>query len=141
MPNIKPPKENISEILKGFQRDEENKGYEIFVVEGWDYSKLIDVYNQASTISRNEHVPVLIHVKELTQPQGHSTSGSHERYKSTERLQWEKAHDCILKMREWMLGVFENEEEIREIRKRSKKRSKLSKKSRLGVEYLLANYR
>ncbi len=121
-------KESISEILKGFQRDEENRGYEIFVVEGWDYSKLIDVYNQASTISRQEHVPVLIHVKELTQPQGHSTSGSHERYKTPERLQWEKEHDCILKMRQWMLSVFENEEEIREIEKEAKKEVSLAKR-------------
>ena len=121
-------KENISEILKGFQRDEDNLGYEIFVVEGWDYSKLIDVYNQASTISRKEHVPVLIHVKELTQPQGHSTSGSHERYKTPERLQWERDHDCIVKMREWMLSIFENEEEIREIERAAKKEVSLAKR-------------
>ena len=114
-------KENISEILKGFQRDEQTKGYEIFVVNGWDYSALIDVYNQASTIARTEHVPVLIHVKELTQPQGHSTSGSHERYKTVERLQWEKAHDCNLKMREWITSIFENEDEVKEIEKNAKK--------------------
>ena len=114
-------KESISEILKGFQRDEKNKGYEIFTVNGWDYSKLIDVYNQASTIARNEHVPVLIHVKELTQPQGHSTSGSHERYKDEARLQWEIARDCNAKMREWILSVFENEEELIAIEKEAKK--------------------
>jgi len=114
-------KENISEILKGFQRDEKSKGYEIFVVNGWDYSKLIDVYNEASTIARNEHVPVLIHVKELTQPLGHSTSGSHERYKNEERLDWESKHDCILKMREWIVSVFENEEDLINIEKEAKK--------------------
>ena len=121
-------KENISEVLKGFQRDENNKGYEIFVVEGWDYSKLIDVYNQASTIARKEHVPVLIHVKELTQPQGHSTSGSHERYKTPERLQWERDHDCNKKMREWILSIFENEEEVREIEKNARKEVSIAKR-------------
>tara|TARA_R110001632_G_scaffold63318_3_gene151510 strand:- start:50474 stop:52927 length:2454 start_codon:yes stop_codon:yes gene_type:complete len=96
-------KESISEILKGFQRDKNTNGYEIFVVNGWDYVQLIDVYIKASKIAREEHVPVLIHVKELTQPQGHSTSGSHERYKDEARLQWEKEFDCIEKMRQWIL--------------------------------------
>ncbi|QNM85936.1 transketolase [Polaribacter pectinis] len=103
-------KESISEILKGFQRDNEKNGYEIFVVNGWDYVQLIDTYNKASKIAREEHVPVLIHVKELTQPQGHSTSGSHERYKGKDRLVWEKDHDCITKMRKWILD-FELENE------------------------------
>ncbi|MFY9243551.1 MAG: thiamine pyrophosphate-dependent enzyme [Polaribacter sp.] len=107
-------KESISEILKGFQRDHENDGYEIFVVNGWDYVQLVDVYNKASKIAREEHVPVLIHVKELTQPQGHSTSGSHERYKDKDRLQWEKDHDCIAKFREWILD-FELETETGEV--------------------------
>jgi pyruvate/2-oxoglutarate/acetoin dehydrogenase E1 component/TPP-dependent pyruvate/acetoin dehydrogenase alpha subunit len=103
-------KESISEILKGFQRDNEKNGYEIFVVNGWDYVQLMDTYQKAAKIAREEHVPVLIHVKELTQPQGHSTSGSHERYKSAERLQWELDHDCITKMRKWILE-FELETE------------------------------
>ncbi len=122
-------KENISEVLKGFQRDKNNKGYEIFTVNGWDYSKLIDVYNQASTIARNEHVPILIHVKELTQPQGHSTSGSHERYKSEERLNWESKHDCILKMREWVISVFENEEELIDLEKNAKRQVNAAKRT------------
>ncbi len=96
-------KENISEILKGFQRDKDNEGYEIMVVKGWDYPALIEVYQKASDIARTEHVPVFIHVTELTQPQGHSTSGSHERYKNTDRLQWEETTDCIKKMRSWIL--------------------------------------
>ena len=96
-------KENISEILKGFQRDEKGNGYEIIRVMGWDYPALIDAYQKASEIARKEHVPVLIHVKELTQPQGHSTSGSHERYKDKERLEWEAAFDCNVKMRAWIL--------------------------------------
>jgi pyruvate/2-oxoglutarate/acetoin dehydrogenase E1 component/TPP-dependent pyruvate/acetoin dehydrogenase alpha subunit len=107
-------KESISEILKGFQRDREKDGYEIFVINGWDYVQLVDVYQKAAKIAREEHVPVLIHVKELTQPQGHSTSGSHERYKDKERLQWEKEHDCITKFREWILN-FELETETGDI--------------------------
>ena len=107
-------KESISEILKGFQRENDQEGYEIFVANGWDYVQLIDIYNKAAKITREEHVPVLIHVKELTQPQGHSTSGSHERYKSKERLNWEKEHDCITKMRNWILD-FELETESGEI--------------------------
>ena len=102
-------KESISEILKGFQKEEGTNGYEIFVVNGWDYVQLIDVYAKASSIARENHIPVLIHVKELTQPQGHSTSGSHERYKNIERLKWEKEFDCIEKMREWILN-FELED-------------------------------
>ncbi len=102
-------KESISEILKGFQKEKNTNGYEIFVVNGWDYVQLIDVYSKASKISREQHVPVIIHVKEVTQPQGHSTSGSHERYKNIERLKWEKEHDCIEKMREWILD-FELED-------------------------------
>ena len=107
-------KESISEILKGFQREEDSNGYEIFVVNGWDYVQLVDVYQKASKIAREEHVPILIHVKQLTQPQGHSTSGSHERYKDQERLNWEKDFDCIAKMRQWILD-FELETESGEV--------------------------
>ena len=96
-------KESISEILKGFQRENDKDGYEIFVINGWDYVQLMAVYQKAAIIAREQHIPVLIHVKELTQPQGHSTSGSHERYKAKERLEWEREHDCIAKMREWIL--------------------------------------
>ena len=96
-------KENISEILKGFQRDETNKGYEILNVKGWDYPALVATYEKAAEIAREEHVPVLIHVSELTQPQGHSTSGSHERYKNAERLEWESEFDCLNQMKIWLL--------------------------------------
>lgn len=96
-------KENISEILKGFQRDEENKGYEIITVKGWDYPALVETYGKAAAIAREQHIPVLIHVNELTQPQGHSTSGSHERYKSKERLEWEAEFDCLAQMRKWLI--------------------------------------
>ncbi|MBT8254521.1 MAG: transketolase, partial [Bacteroidia bacterium] len=116
-------KENISEILKGFQRDEEENGYEIFRVKGWDYPSLIDIYQQAGKIARDEHVPVIIHVEEVTQPQGHSTSGSHERYKSKERLEWESEHDCILKMREWMIANnLTTEEDIIQLNREIKKK-------------------
>jgi len=114
-------KEDISEVLKGFQRDEKNPGYEIYKVKGWDYPALCEVYEKAINVCRTEHVPVLIHVTELTQPQGHSTSGSHERYKSKDRLTWESEHDCILKMREWMLeSAIVSEDEITEIEKAAK---------------------
>lgn len=96
-------KADISKVLQGFQRNEEEKGIEILIVNGWDYPALIETYLKAEKIAREEHVPVLIHVKELTQPLGHSTSGSHERYKSKERLEWEAEFDCIAKMKEWML--------------------------------------
>lgn len=96
-------KENISEILKGFQRDEENNGYEIMTVKGWDYPTLVETYQKAGAIAREQHVPVLIHVNELTQPQGHSTSGSHERYKNAERLAWETQFDCLAQMRTWLV--------------------------------------
>ncbi|MCO6149507.1 thiamine pyrophosphate-dependent enzyme [Flavobacterium sp. NRK1] len=96
-------KENISEVLKGFQRDENSKGYEIITVRGWDYPELVSAYEKAAEIARTEHVPVLIHVYELTQPQGHSTSGSHERYKNADRLSWESEYDCIVQMKKWMI--------------------------------------
>ena len=97
-------KESISEALKGFQRTETAAGLEVLEVKGWDYSALINTYDYASQLARKEHVPVLIHVKELTQPLGHSSSGSHERYKSEERLKWEKDYDCNLKMRAWVIA-------------------------------------
>ncbi len=97
-------KENISEILKGFQRDATSTGYEILTVLGWDYPALVNTYKQAAQIARDEHVPVLIHVKELTQPQGHSTSGSHERYKNADRLAWEATYDCLAQMKQWILA-------------------------------------
>jgi len=114
-------KEDISEVLKGFQRADDAAGYEIYKVKGWDYPALCEVYEKAINVCRDEHVPVLIHVTELTQPQGHSTSGSHERYKSKDRLTWEAEHDCILKMREWMLeSAIVTEEEIAELEKAAK---------------------
>ena len=105
-------KSSISEALKGFQRTKTEKGFEILTVNGWDYPSLISTYEHANNIARNEHVPVIIHVTELTQPVGHSTSGSHERYKSKDRLEWEKSYDCNIKMKEWILenGLFTSKE-------------------------------
>ncbi len=121
-------KENISKILKGFQRDEIDKGYEILNVKGWDYVNLINCYEKAGRIARNEHVPVIIHVEELTQPQGHSTSGSHERYKDPERLLWEKNNDCNIKFRNWIISNdISNEDELFEIEKDIKAKVKLAK--------------
>ncbi|RTY89812.1 thiamine pyrophosphate-dependent enzyme [Flavobacterium sp. GT3R68] len=115
-------KENISEILKGFQRDEDNKGYEILIVKGWDYPALVDTYQKAAAIAREEHVPVLIHVQELTQPQGHSTSGSHERYKNADRLEWEGNFDCLRKMKHWIIeNNFATAEELDAIDMQAKK--------------------
>jgi len=133
-------KENISEVLQGFQRDTEHEGLEILRVNGWDYVQLIDTYNKAAEVSRKEHVPVGIHVQELTQPQGHSSSGSHERYKSKKRLQWEADFDCNKKFREWIqefqlegengavLKIIANEQELIAIETRAKKEVLQAKK-------------
>eukprot|EP01133_Synstelium_polycarpum_P009425 gene9425-11032_t len=122
-------KEDISEILKGFQRDEKGAGYEIFKVRGWDYPALCETYQKAIDICRDEHVPVLIHVTEVTQPQGHSTSGSHERYKDKQRLDWEREYDCILQMRKWMLeSAMITEEKLAELETAAKQTVRTAQK-------------
>lgn len=123
-------KENISEILKGFQKEEDTNGYEIFTVKGWDYAELVATYQKASDIAREQHVPVLIHVQELTQPQGHSTSGSHERYKNEERLKWEADFDCIRQMKLWMIASdIASEEELNKMHDEVKKQVLEGKKN------------
>lgn len=123
-------KENISEILKGFQRDEDTNGYEIFRVNGWNYAELIDTYQRAAKVARKEHIPVMIHVQELTQPQGHSTSGSHERYKNEERLAWEAEYDCNAQMRQWMIdNNIATDEELVTLEKEVKKAVRDGKKA------------
>lgn len=97
-------KGSISDALSGFQRTADKKGFEIFVTKGWDYAHLCETYEKAVQLAREEHIPVLVHVKEVNQPQGHSTSGSHERYKSSDRLTWETEFDCINKFKEWILA-------------------------------------
>lgn len=106
-------KSSISKALAGFQRDEHDKGFAIFTVKGWDYAALVETYEKAAHICRTEHIPVLVHVQELTQPQGHSTSGSHERYKPAERLTWERTYDCNKQFRSWILDTgFATENEL-----------------------------
>lgn len=105
-------KQSISEAISGFVRDESGNGIDVYVVNGWDYAALIETYEKGIAKVRETHVPALFHIKELTQPQGHSTSGSHERYKDKERLQWERDFDCNKKMREWIIeyGIITEEE-------------------------------
>ena len=113
-------KENLTSILSGFKTDEDAKGYELFTVKGWDYPALIKTYQKATKLCREFHTPVIIHVVEMTQPQGHSTSGSHERYKSKERLNWEAEYDCILQMQKWMVeSGIATKEEIEELEKQA----------------------
>lgn len=120
-------KDSISDALAGMQRTADNPGYEIFITKGWDYAHLCETYEKAVALARKEHIPVLVHVKEVNQPQGHSTSGSHERYKSEERLQWETDFDCINKFKEWILNfksddaVIALDEELTAIENEAKK--------------------
>ncbi len=133
-------KESISEILTGFQRTKEKDGFEILKVKGYDYPALIETYLKAEKIAREEHVPVIIHVTDLMQFTGHSTSGSHERYKSPKRLAYEKTIDCNTRMREWILGFevkddsgqtlrfVDDESELEAIEKEAKAEAKQAKK-------------
>ena len=130
-------KESISDVLKGFQRDKNTRGFEIFKTKGWDYAHLCETYEKAVKVCRDEHVPVLVHVEEVTQPQGHSTSGSHERYKSKERLQWELDFDCVKKMREWILNnALANDEELNKIEEDAKEAVKQAKNA-AWTDYLI----
>jgi Pyruvate/2-oxoglutarate dehydrogenase complex, dehydrogenase (E1) component, eukaryotic type, beta subunit len=105
VPNkLQTTKHNISTVLAGFKKDENGDGFEIMQAKGWDYHGLCRMYEKGIDICRRDHVPVLFHITEMTQPQGHSTSGSHERYKSKKQLDWEKEYDCIVKMREWIIS-------------------------------------
>ena len=115
-------KQNISEILKGFERNEKGPGYMILRAKGWDYPALCEMYAKGISLCRKDHIPVLFHIQEMTQPQGHSTSGSHERYKTKERLLWEDDFDCIKKMRSWMISsALATEEECNQIEAEAKK--------------------
>jgi len=131
--------EDITRMLGGFQRDEQHKGYELFKVNGWDYTALMHAYENASDMARENHVPVIIHVVELTQPQGHSSSGSHERYKSEERLQWERDNDCNKRFREWIIeSGISSEDELTEMEKSIKKDVRMAKKEAWS-EYLASH--
>jgi len=121
-------KGNISTALSGFEMEEGTNGYKIYKVKGWDYPTLIKTYEEAVEYTRVNHVPALIHVVEVTQPQGHSTSGSHERYKTKEQLEWAKEYDCIAQFKTWILNhkfqdgsVIATEEELNNIQKDAKK--------------------
>ena len=119
---IQTTKESVSEVLQGFQQSGQSNGIDIYQVKGWDYIDLIETYQESIDKTRKTHIGALIHVDELTQPQGHSTSGSHERYKSKKRLNWEAEFDCIQKFKEWILeNDIATEEELEGIRQLAKK--------------------
>ena len=122
---------DLSKALSGFQRSNKHeKGFELFQVKGWDYVGLIKTYRKAILYARNEHVPCIIHVKDVTQPQGHTTSGSHERYKSKERLKWEDDFCCIKKMKEWIIkNKIADLNELNDIEISASSRSKKSRNS------------
>ncbi|MBU6325032.1 MAG: transketolase [Bacteroidetes bacterium] len=106
-------KENISALMAGFQTNKEGKAMELFTAKGWDYVALCETYREAANVCREQHTPVLVHITEMTQPQGHSTSGSHERYKSKERLEWEQEFDCIRQFKLWIVANnIASEEEL-----------------------------
>lgn len=114
-------KGSISEALKGFQKKEDTNGILIYKVKAWDYAGMCEAFEEGVTTARERHIPVLFHVEEVTQPQGHSTSGSHERYKTPERLEWERKWDCILKMREWVIeNMLAEDEELIDIEHEAK---------------------
>lgn len=128
--NYQTAKESISEALEGFAMKDGKKGFLIFKGKGWDYPGLIKLYKDGIEKCRNEHIPVLFHIDEMTQPTGHSTSGSHERYKSPERLKWEQEYDPIKKMKEWLLETkIATEEELVEIEKAAEEEAKLARKN------------
>ncbi|MGM0620630.1 MAG: alpha-ketoacid dehydrogenase subunit alpha/beta [Bacteroidota bacterium] len=121
-------KASISEALKGFQKEKNTNGIKIFTCKGWDYPALVDTFSEGIDYCRKEQVPVLFHIQELTQPQGHSTSGSHERYKSKERLEWEKEYDGLNQFRKWLLESGKADvETITEIEKEALKKAKEAK--------------
>ena len=122
-------KSDVSEVLKGFQRDEKGEGFEIFKVRGWDYAGLVETYEKAEKLAREKHIPSIVHVIDMTQPTGHSTSGSHERYKSKERLQWEQDYDCLVQFKKWILdNKIATVEELDKINKDVKEFVKQSKR-------------
>ncbi len=123
-------KSSISDALSGFQKQEGTNGLDIYKLKGWDYAVMCEVIEPALQKMRDTHIPAIFHVEEITQPQGHSTSGSHERYKSADRLEWEKEWDCIKQMREWILeNALAEEEELSKIEEDAKELVKQSKQA------------
>ena len=128
-------KSDVSEVLKGFQRDDKGEGFEIIKVKAWDYPCLVETYEKAERLAREKHIPCIIHVIEMTQPTGHSTSGSHERYKNKERLNWEKDFDCITMFEEWIIdNSLATQEELETIKNDTIDFVKKSKKE-AWIEY------
>ena len=126
--DLQTTKGSISEALKGFEKEKGTNGIKIYTVKGWDYAALCETFEEGIAYTRETHTPVLFHVKEMTQPQGHSTSGSHERYKTTERLQWERDWDCNKKMREWLLlNELTTEDTLQALESEVKQEVRLSK--------------
>ena len=126
---IQMTKSDVSEVLKGFQKDKKGQGFDIVKVKAWDYPALINAYEKAEKLAREKHIPSIIHVIEMTQPTGHSTSGSHERYKSKERLQWEIDYDCNKKFKEWIIDSgIATDDELSQIDKEAIDSVKLQKK-------------
>ncbi|HZI55028.1 MAG TPA: thiamine pyrophosphate-dependent enzyme, partial [Chitinophagaceae bacterium] len=118
-------KASISEALSGFQKKDDSNGFHIYKVKGWDYAGMCEAFEEGVRLARETHTPALFHVDELTQPQGHSTSGSHERYKPTERLEWERDHDCIKKMRVWIIdSALATDEELNRVESKAKNQVK-----------------
>ena len=114
-------KGSISEALSGFQKKDDSNGFHIYKVRGWDYAGMCEAFEEGIRLARETHTPALFHVEEVTQPQGHSTSGSHERYKSPERLEWERENDCLKKMREWVLdSALATDEELSRLESKAK---------------------
>ncbi len=127
--DIQMTKSDVSEVLSGFKKDSKGEGFDIVKVKGWDYPALVSAYEKAEKLAREKHIPSIIHVIEMTQPTGHSTSGSHERYKSKERLQFEQDFDCIKKFKEWILETqVATVEELDKIDKEAIESVKLQKK-------------
>lgn len=132
-------KSSISKVLKGFQKEKDTNGIEIYTCKGWDYPSLVEMYEKGIARTRETHVPAVFHIQELTQPQGHSTSGSHERYKTKERLTWEKKVDGNIQMRNWLL---ENEiadvQTLEEIERKAIERAKEARKN--AWAYFIGGY-
>jgi pyruvate/2-oxoglutarate/acetoin dehydrogenase E1 component/TPP-dependent pyruvate/acetoin dehydrogenase alpha subunit len=121
-------KGSISEVLKGFQKEKNTNGIKIYTVKGWDYAALCETFEEGIRYTRETHTPVVFHVQELTQPQGHSTSGSHERYKPIERLDWERNWDCNKQMRDWLIAnELATDEVLQEVENTAKQLVRASK--------------
>jgi len=130
VPNkLQTTKSSISEVLKGFEKTDEKDGFLIYTAKGWDYNALCKMYEEGITQCRKNHVPILFHVTEVTQPLGHSTSGSHERYKSADQLKWEKEYDCIPQMRKWIISQsIASDQELNVIEKEAVEHVKKARK-------------